>query len=107
MRRFYAQLLQLVCAMSVLVTVSIISRQGREMNTLTYLEEQEVHVDKSWVVAQTKEGFMEVQLVLSDPRTTGEPLGESEYFLEFETKNKDADEVIESKEYRTEQNRIQ
>ena len=49
-----------------LVTLAYVSKLGG----VTEVPPSQTHIERYWVEAETKEGFMEVKDVLSDPRTT-------------------------------------
>ena len=49
-----------------LVTLACVSKLGR----VTEVPPSQTNIERYWVEAETKEGFMEVKDVLSDPRTT-------------------------------------
>ena len=49
-----------------LVTLACVSKLGR----VTEVTPSQTNIERYWVEAETKEGFMEVKDVLSDPRTT-------------------------------------
>ena len=49
-----------------LVTLACVSKLGR----VTEVTTSQTNIERYWVEAETKEGFMEVKDVLSDPRTT-------------------------------------
>ena len=65
-----------------LVTLAYISRQEGVKDPLPSHEMREAHIEQSWVVAETKEVFLEVKQVLGDPRTTFNPIVDGEDFLE-------------------------
>ena len=49
-----------------LVTLACVSKLGR----VAEVTHSQTNIERYWVEAETKEGFMEVKDVLSDPRTT-------------------------------------
>ena len=51
------------------------------MATIASPDLLEAHIEQSWIVAETREGFMEVDRVLSDPRTTKDPIVNREGFM--------------------------
>ena len=55
-----------------------------EMLPATSAPSYETNVERYWIEADTKEGFMEVKKILGDPRTTIHPELKIEGFLEFE-----------------------
>ena len=63
--------IQVVTIVSVMMMVSILYRLEGVKNIVSSSED-EAHIEQSWVEAETREGFMEVDLVLSDPRTSTE-----------------------------------
>ena len=77
----YLLVITLVTLLAI-VTLSYIYRLGGVMAKRTSPEVQESYIEQSWIVAETREGFMEVDKVLSDPRTTIEPMINSEGFME-------------------------
>ena len=64
--------IQVVTIVSVMMMVSILYRLEGVKNIVSSSEIDEAHIEKSWVKAETTEGFMKVGLVLSDPRTSTE-----------------------------------
>ena len=75
MRHTHLLYLKVITTVTILslVTLTCVTIQDRVTGIMTSQDPVQTNVERYWVEAKTWEGFMEVEQVLGDPKTTIDP----------------------------------
>ena len=76
MRHTHLLYLKVITTVTILslVTLTCVTIQDRVTDIMTSQDPVQIHIERYWVEADTREGFMEVEQILGDPKTTIDPV---------------------------------
>ena len=83
MRHSHLLYLKVISAVTIIsiVTLTCVTQLDRVTEIMASQDPMNTNIEKYWVEAKTKEGFMEVEQILSDPKTTIDPVVQGYYVM--------------------------